>query len=122
MEKQNNHEYGQTDPDYIDQNTLIDGSYIRNEEQFQQKPTPEDPLEFGESDPDSIEQNTLIDNDNYAKDEDPFQYQEEFIEDFKNPEVNKNAESENNSNPEQITNKQDSITNDEEENDDNENR
>jgi hypothetical protein len=115
MENQNNHEYGQTDPDYIDQNTLIDGSYIRNEDQFQQKPNEENTLESGESDPDSIEQNTLVDNDNYARDEDPFQYQEEFIEDFKNPENNKKDESENTLNQEQITNKQDVITNNEKE-------
>lgn len=119
MEKQNNHEYGQTDPDYIDQNTLIDGSYIRNEEQFQKKPTTDDTLEFVESDPDSIEQNTLVDNDNYARDEDPYQYQEEFIEEFKNPESSKNVESENTLNQEEIANKQDATSNDEKENEDN---
>ena len=86
MEKQNNHEYGQTDPDFIDQNTLVDGSSIQNDDTFQPELNKEQKTEFGESDPDHIEQNTLVDTDNYARDEDPYQYQEEFVEDFKHPE------------------------------------
>jgi hypothetical protein len=99
MEKQNNNEYGQTDPDFIDQNTLVDGNDILNENHSQQDLNKESKTEFGESDPDFIDQNTLVDNDNYARDEDPYQYQEEFIEDFKHPEndfeINKNSNSEN---------------------------
>ncbi|MBF4515787.1 hypothetical protein IRZ71_05510 [Flavobacterium sp. ANB] len=122
MEKQNNHEYGQTDPDYIDQNTLIDGSYILNENQYEQKPNQEDKLEFGESDPDYIEQDTLVDNDNYARDEDPYQYKEEFIEDLKNPENSKYVESQNTLSQEEIANKQHVISNDEKKNNDNEDK
>ncbi|MEO7976862.1 hypothetical protein [Flavobacterium sp.] len=85
MEKQNNHEYGQTDPDFIDQNTLVDGSNIQADDIFKQELNKEQKTEFGESDPDYIEQNTVVDTDNYAKDEDPYQYQEEFIEDLKHP-------------------------------------
>lgn len=33
MEKQSNFEYGHTDPDFIDQNTLVDGTYS-NEDQY----------------------------------------------------------------------------------------
>lgn len=35
MEKQHNHDYGQFDPDYIEQNTLVDGTYS-NEDEFKQ--------------------------------------------------------------------------------------
>lgn len=98
MEKQSNHEYGQTDPDFIDQNTLIDGSNIQSEDPFKQDLNKEQKTEFGESDPNYIDQNTLVDNDNYARDEEPYQYQEEFIEDLKHPENdfenNENAQSE----------------------------
>jgi hypothetical protein len=107
MEKQNNHQYGQTDPDFIDQNTLVDGNNILNEDQLHQTVQKEDISEFGESDPDYIDQNTLVDNDNYARDEDPYQYKEEFIEDLKNPE-NKAGN---------VVNKNDAITNDESKND-----
>lgn len=88
MEKQNNHKYGQTDPDFIDQNTLVDGSNILNEDQYLKKvPEKNETIpEFGESDPDYIDQETLVDNDNYAKEEDPYQYKKEFIEEFKNSE------------------------------------
>jgi hypothetical protein len=109
MEKQNNNEYGQTDPDFIDQNTLVDGNDILNENHSQQDLNKESKTEFGESDPDFIDQNTLVDNDNYARDEDPYQYQEEFIEDFKHPandfEINKNSNSENIPNEETSMNK-----------------
>ncbi len=115
MEKQHNHDYGQFDPDYIDQNTLADGTYT-NEDQFKQVLKKHDNREFGESDPDYYEQNTLIDNDNYARDEDPYQYQEEFIEDPKHPQVdlesNSNIRSENIPNQERIINEDDAITND----------
>lgn len=86
MEKQNNNEYGQTNPDFIDQNTLVDGNHILNDEQHPKEVAKENKIEFGESDPDYIDQNTRVDNDNYARDEDPYQYQEEFIEDLKHPE------------------------------------
>lgn len=99
MENKSNFEYGQTDPDFIDQNTLIDGSTIQNNEQKPQELNKEQTTEFGESDPDYIDQNTLVDNDNYARDEDPYQYQEEFVEDLSHPEndfeKNKNSKPEN---------------------------
>ncbi|OXA84601.1 hypothetical protein [Flavobacterium hercynium] len=99
MENENHHEYGQTDPDYIDQNTLVDGNLIQDENLFKKDNNSiENKTEFGESDPDYIDQNTLVDNDNYARDEDPYQYQEEFIEDLKHPEndfdINNTAKSE----------------------------
>lgn len=115
MEKQHNHDYGQFDPDYIEQNTLVDGSYS-NEDEFKQVLKKNDNREFGESDPDYYEQNTLIDNDNYARDEDPYQYQEEFIEDpthLKGDfEPNTTIRSENIPNQERIINEDDAITND----------
>ncbi|WP_281232962.1 hypothetical protein [Flavobacterium gelatinilyticum] len=120
MEKQHNHEYGQFDPDYIDQNTLVDGTYS-NEDQYKQELHRGDEREFGESNPDYIDQNTLIDNDNYARDEDPYQYQEEFIEDPEHPEGDyengTNIRSENIPNQERIVNEDDAITNDDTEND-----
>ncbi|WP_276381236.1 hypothetical protein [Flavobacterium sp. H4147] len=120
MEKQHNHEYGQFDPDYIDQNTLVDGTYS-NEDQFKQDVKKHDNREFGESDPDYIDQNTIIDNDNYARDEDPYQYQEEFIEDPHHPqgdfETNTNVRSENIPNQERVVNEDDAITNDDTEDD-----
>ena len=115
MEKQHNHDYGQFDPDYIEQNTLVDGSYS-NEDEFKQVLKKNDNREFGESDPDYYEQNTLIDNDNYARDEDPYQYQEEFVEDPSHPkgdfEPNTTIRSENIPNEERIINEDDAITND----------
>jgi hypothetical protein len=118
MEKQNNHEYGQTDPDFIDQNTLVDGSSIQNDDTFQPELNKEQKTEFGESDPDHIEQNTLVDTDNYARDEDPYQYQEEFVEDFKHPENDfeniKNSQSENIVNNDKDINK--NVVGDDEEN------
>lgn len=122
MEKQNNNEYGQTDPDFIDQNTLVDGSDIQNQTHSQPVPNKENKTEFGESDPDYIDQNTLVDNDNYARDEDPYQYQEEFIEDLKHPksdfETNRNKNSENIPNEEKTTGENSSdIDNDKKEKD-----
>lgn len=121
MKKQNNHEYGQTDPDFIDQNTLVDSSLIQSEDQYQHEVKKEHTPEFGESDPDYIDQNTLVDNDNYARNEDPYQYQEEFIEDLKHPEndfqSNKNSNREQKLDQEQIINKNDEITNDDKKND-----
>jgi len=120
MEKEHNHEYGQYDPDYIDQNTLVDGT-LSNEDQYKQDLKKHENREFGESDPDYYEQNTLVDNDNYARDEDPYQYQEEFIEDPKHPqgdfEKNTNIRSENIPNEERIINEDDAITNDDTESD-----
>lgn len=120
MENQNNHDYGQFDPDYIDQNTLVDGTRS-NEDQYKQDVKKHENPEFGESDPDYYEQNTLVDNDNYARDEDPYQYQEEFIEDPKHPlgdfEPNTNIRSENIPNEERVVNEDDAITNDDTEND-----
>ncbi|MDP5202105.1 hypothetical protein [Flavobacterium sp. DG2-3] len=120
MEKQHNHDYGQFDPDYIDQNTLVDGTYS-NEDEFKQVLKKDENREFGESDPDYYEQNTLVDNDNYARDEDPYQYQEEFIEDSSHPkgdfEPNTNIRSENIPNEERVVNEDDAITNDDTEED-----
>lgn len=119
MEKYHNPDYNQHDPDYIDQNILVDGS--SNEDQYKQDLKKYDQHEFGESDPDYIDQNTLVDNDNYARDEDPYQYQEEFIEDQKPPatdyEGNSNVRSENIPNQERIINEDDAITNDDRKND-----
>jgi hypothetical protein len=115
MEKHQNPDYGQHDPDYIEQNTLVDGTHS-NEDQYKQDLKKHDEREFGESDPDYYEQNTLVDNDNYARDEDPYQYQEEFIEDPKHPQVdfekNTNIRSENIPNQERVVNEDDAITND----------
>jgi len=109
MEKQNNNEYGQTDPDFIDQNTLVDGHNIQNEDQYKHKTTTEHTPEFGELDPDYIDQNTVVDHDNYARDEDPYHYQEGYIEDLKNLgsdfENNKNTASENITDKEETTRK-----------------
>ncbi|MBF4491211.1 hypothetical protein IRZ83_01555 [Flavobacterium sp. JLP] len=107
MENQINHDYGQTDPDFIDQNTLIDGHHIENNDQFQKQLHTENKSEFGESDPDYLEQNTLVDHDNYARDEDPYEAKEEFIEQFKNPESDLNVE--NKSDQEEITNTDENL-------------
>ena len=115
MEKRINHDYGQTDPDFIDQNTLIDGNHVEENEHLKSESEKEGPLEFGESDPDYVDQNTPVDNDNYAKDEDPYQYQEEFIEDIEHPkndfESTDNLKSNNISNQQQAENKEDKINN-----------
>lgn len=122
MENQNNNEYGQTDPDFIDQNTLIDGSDIQNETHSQPVSNKENKTEFGESDPDYIDQNTLVDNDNYARDEDPYQYQEEFIEDLKHPENDFETNKTKSEKQENIVNKEDVISNAEDKNDLNSNK
>lgn len=122
MENQNNNEYGQTDPDFIDQNTLVDGSDIQNETNSQTVSNKENKTEFGESDPDYIDQNTLVDNDNYARDEDPYQYQEEFIEDLKHPENDFETNKTQSEKQENIINKDGVITNDEDKNDLNSNK
>ncbi|MEP6804819.1 MAG: hypothetical protein ABI892_09885 [Flavobacterium sp.] len=120
MEKQNQNEYGHTDPDFIDQNTTVDGTNIQNEEFFKKEVSKEDPLEFGESDPDYIDQETPVENDNYAREEDPYQYQEEFIEDLKHPQGDAanstNVKSDQNSKPEQSINKEKLYGNEDQEN------
>ena len=94
---------------------------VEMKDQYKQELKKENIQEFGESDPDIIEQNTLIDNDNYARDEDPYQYQEEFIEDPSHPkgdfEPNANIKAENIPNEERIINEDDAITNDDTESD-----
>ena len=119
MEKYHNSDNTQHDPDYIDQNILVDGT--SNEDQYKQNLKETDRYEFGESDPDYIDQNTLVDNDNYARDEDPYQYQEEFIEDLKHPigdfEKENSIKAENIPNEERVVNEDDAITNDERKND-----
>lgn len=118
MEKQKNHDYGQFDPDYIDQNTLVDGTYSVEDEYKQE--LKRDNVEFGQSDPDVYEQNTPVDNDNYALAEDPYKYQEEyignndFIEDASDKEI---VKAENIPNEERIINEDDAITNDDTESD-----
>jgi len=87
MEKQNSNEYGQTDPDFIDQNTLVDGNSIQSDDQYKRTINTEPIPEFVEGDPDYIDQETLVDNDNYARDEDPYRYEEKFTEDL-NTEIN----------------------------------
>ncbi|MDQ5928315.1 MAG: hypothetical protein QG594_89 [Bacteroidota bacterium] len=117
MENQNNNEYGQTDPDFIDQNTLVDGSDIQNETHSQPLSNKENKTEFGESDPDFIDQNTLVDNDNYARDEDPYQHQEEFIEDLKYPENDFETNKTKSENQDRVENKNNEIPNTEKNND-----
>lgn len=82
MEKQNSNEYGQTDPDFIDQNTLVDGNNIQSDDQYKKTVHTESTSEFVESDPDYIDQETPVDHDNYARDEDPYRYEEKFTEDL----------------------------------------
>jgi hypothetical protein len=119
MKTEQNLDNYQNDPDYIDQNILVDGTSI--EDQFKQDLKNPDHHEFGESDPDYIEQNTLVDNDNYARDEDPYQYQEEFIGDSQHHitdfEKNTSIRAENIPNQERIVNEDDAITNDDRKND-----
>lgn len=108
MEKQNNNEYGQTDPDFIDQNTLVDGNNIQSEDPYKKIVDTEHKTEFGETDPDYIDQITPVDHDNYAKDEDPYRYEEKFIEDLDietDLENNSNIPSDKNQNPEKPLNK-----------------
>ena len=73
---------------------------------------------YGQRDPDIIDQETLIDNDNYKKEEDPYetQYKGEFIGDV-NHETNDAIDSvrnENIPNEERIINEDGLVTNDEE--------
>lgn len=114
MKNQNNYDYGQTDPDFIDQNTLVDGTYS-NEDQYKELKK-ETSVEFGESDPDYIDQETLVDPDNYARDEDPYLFKEEFMDDITYPEQdfenNSNVKSQDDPN-EPILNDEEQITNDE---------
>lgn len=69
---------------------------------------------YGQKDPDFIDQETLIDNDNYKKEEDPYeqQYHGEFIGDV-NHETNDFNRNENIPNEERIINEDGLITNDE---------
>ncbi|TDO99143.1 hypothetical protein [Flavobacterium sp. 245] len=118
MKNEHNLDNYQNDPDYIDQNILVDGT--SNEDQFKQDLKPQDHYEFGESDPDYIDQNTLVDNDNYARDEDPYQYQEEFIGDPQHHVADYESNTiraENIPNQERIVNEDDAITNDDRKND-----
>jgi len=121
MENQNNNEYGQTDPDFIDQNTLIDGNFIQNENQYKKDLNKDQKTEFGETDPDYLDQNTPVDHDNYARPEDPYEHTEGFVENLTNPEENlennENPESKNTLNQEQISNKNENSANDRERND-----
>ena len=112
MEKKSNHEYGQTDPDFIDQNTLVDGTNVQSDDTFKPQLNKEQNAEFEATDPDHIEQNTAIDTDNYAKDEDPYQYKQEFIEDFKHPE--NDLEKNKNSQTDQTVSNKNSVPNDDE--------
>jgi len=75
---------------------------------------------YGQRDPDIIDQETLIDNDNYKKEEDPYetQYKGDFIGDV-NHETNDAIDSvrnENIPNEERIINEDGLVTNDEENN------
>jgi len=75
---------------------------------------------YGQRDPDIIDQETLIDNDNYKKEEDPYetQYKGEFIGDV-NHETNDaidTVRNENIPNEERIINEDGLVTNDEENN------
>jgi hypothetical protein len=64
MEKQNKYEYGEIDPDIIDQNTPVNDD-IQSLNHIQKKLTKKNRTEFGKSDPDYIDQNTLVDHDDY---------------------------------------------------------
>jgi len=114
MEKQNSNEYGQTDPDFIDQNTLVDGNNIQSDDQYKRTITTEPIPEFVEGDPDYIDQETLVDHDNYARDEDPYRYEEKFKEDL-NTEIDleniSNVKSEQTEDKDKTINKDTSVTN-----------
>ena len=114
MEKQNSNEYGQTDPDFIDQNTLVDGNSIQSDDQYKRTITTEPIPEFVEGDPDYIDQETLVDHDNYARDEDPYRYEEKFKEDL-NTEIDleniSNVKSEQTEDKDKTINKDTSVTN-----------
>ena len=93
MENQNNNEYGQTDPDFIDQNTLVDGSDIQNETHSQPVSNKENKTEFGESDPDYIDQNTLVDNKTKSENHDQVvNKNDEITNTEKNNDLNKDNE------------------------------
>jgi hypothetical protein len=114
MEKQNSNEYGQTDPDFIDQNTLVDGNNIQSDDQYKRTITTEPIPEFVEGDPDYIDQETLVDHDNYARDEDPYRYEEKFKEDL-NTEIDleniSNVKSEQTEDKDKTINKDTSVHN-----------
>jgi len=114
MEKQNSNEYGQTDPDFIDQNTLVDGNSIQSDDQYKRTITTEPIPEFVEGDPDYIDQETLVDHDNYARDEDPYRYEEKFKEDL-NTEIDleniSNVKSEQAEDKDKTLNKDTSVNN-----------
>jgi len=114
MEKQNSNEYGQTDPDFIDQNTLVDGNSIQSDDQYKRTITTEPIPEFVEGDPDYIDQETLVDHDNYARDEDPYRYEEKFKEDL-NTEIDleniSNVKSEQTEDKDKTINKDTSVHN-----------
>jgi hypothetical protein len=114
MEKQNSNEYGQTDPDFIDQNTLVDGNSIQSDDQYKRTINTETIPEFVEGDPDYIDQETLVDNDNYARDEDPYRYEEKFTEDL-NTEIdienNSSDKSEETEDQDKTLNKETSVSN-----------
>ncbi|KAF2327690.1 hypothetical protein [Flavobacterium daemonense] len=118
MKTDHNFDYHQNDPDYIEQNILVDGTSV--EDQYKQDLKAEDNYEFGESDPDYLDQNTPVDPDNYAREENPYQYQEEFIGDsqhFVADFEDTSLRLENIPNQERIVNEDDAITNDERKND-----
>lgn len=112
MENKNNDNYGHTDPDYIDQNTLVDGTNVQNNDSQNKEFQKDDQQEFGESNPDHIDQNTLVDNDNYARDEDPYQYQEEFIQDFEHPDSDFENKKERTKDPENLDEKKEEKNHD----------
>ncbi|MRX69514.1 hypothetical protein SAMN06265349_106217 [Flavobacterium resistens] len=118
MEKYHNPDYNQHDPDFIEQNIIVNGSF--NEDEFREDLKNQEHHEFGESDPDYIDQNTLVDNDNYARNENPYQYQDEFIDDLRHlsPDFESHSiRAENIPNQDRVVNEDDAITNDERRND-----
>ena len=119
MKNLNNENYGQYDPDFIDQNTPVDyqaDSFYDEQSLFQN--INED--NYGEQDPDVMDQNTPIENENaiYEEDYDQYQYQEEFIDDGRNASndshQNESIRAENIPNQERIINEDGLITNDSE--------
>ncbi|MBB4802269.1 hypothetical protein HNP37_002342 [Flavobacterium nitrogenifigens] len=119
MKNLNNENYGQFDPDYIDQNTPIDyqaDSFYDEQNLFQN--INED--NYGDQDPDIIDQNTSVGNENaiYEEDYGQYQYQEEFIDDGKSVSndsyTNESLRAENIPNQERIINEDGRITNDSE--------
>ena len=123
MENFNNENYGQIDPDFIEQNTFIESSmnsYYDDEMKFDLH---NEENNYGVSDPDYIEQNIFIENEFAAiyEEQNHFHYNEDYIDDtiHQTNDFNRNEtlRAENIPNEERIVNEDGLITNDEERSD-----